>query len=163
MKTIIPVIIIAFIAIIAFESCKKLPSVKPGNKLLSDTSTTLISNTKLVGNWTIVTDSLSYQTDTVYRGTPADHYIFTTYGNLYIRSGFNNEIDTAVYTIKGDTLSWQYSYASLFGKGGKTNGYNLGFIISAVTAHSLILTQGGFITGTAQYGGRRYERITFKK
>src|SRR3954470_13660214 len=102
MKNLLLLCAIAFIAI-GFSSCS-LDNVNPQQPNVpitgkSDTSTTLIANTSLVGTWNIVTDTVSYLTNSMYHGTPTDHYIFTKYGNLYINNGFNSQIDTAVYTI----------------------------------------------------------------
>jgi hypothetical protein len=160
MKRIIFITIPALILIGLF-SCKKINGVKPGNSNTSkpDTSTTLISNTELVGNWNVVTDSISFLADTMYYGTPADHYIFTKYANMYIKSTLNNFTDTAVYTIANvNELTWINSYGSIAGsivRGPSSNGT---FIITSLTAHSLVLTQNFISTE-----GPRFEVITFKK
>jgi len=95
----------------------------------------------------------------MYYGTPADHYIFTKYANMYIKSALYNYTDTGVYTIADvNELTWVNSYSSEAGsvvRGLTSDGT---FIITSLTAHSLVLTQNAFTPD-----GPRFEVITFKK
>ncbi len=152
--------IFAFISV-GLISCLKTNEVRPAASVTakSDTSTTLATNTSLVGNWNIVTDTISFEADTMYHGTPSDHYIFTKYANLYIKSAFNNYTDTAVYSISGtDTLQWINSYWSEAGSVIRGTSSVGAYTITSVSLHSLILTQNGITPE-----GRRYEQITLKK
>ena len=119
--------------IIVFSGCKQ-NNVSPQKKTTStsktsdtsrvlntsDTSTTLIANTSLVGTWNVVTDTVSFRADTMYLGKPGDHYTFTQYGNLYASKTLNSFVDTGVYKISHDTVSWVSSY--LAQGGGYTRG-----------------------------------------
>ena len=117
----------------------------------SDTSTTLISNTELVGTWNVITDTVDEYGGTpntfpgvMYHGTPADHYIFTKYGNVYIKTGFQVKVDTGIYTISGtDSLNWVNYYLDFGGGGTRSITYQKGYIITALAADSLVLTQSG--------------------
>src|SRR5438445_1036603 len=108
---------LSFITIIstAIFSCSK-NDVIPYTPSKLDTSTTLITNTKLVGNWNIVTDTISYGGNNVmYHGVATDYYKFTRYGNLYVNEGLDKYIDTAVYGITTTTnqVVWVNNYISL--------------------------------------------------
>jgi hypothetical protein len=151
-----------------FTACQ-LDNVNPQTSMTtttptkSDTSVTLISNTTLVGNWNIVTDTIkdvSASQTVVYKGTPADHYIFTKYGNLYINSGYQNYVDTAVYTIGPNSkVEWANSYISVNGVSSRAPSSSGAFVIASVTTHSLVLTQDAITAN----GDERYESITFTK
>ena len=119
-----------------------------------------------MGTWNVITDTVDADGATLntfpgvmYHGTPADHYIFTKYGNLYIKTGFQVFVDTGIYTISGtDTLNWVNYYLDFGGGGARSITYQKGYIITALGADSLVLTQSG------QDGTQiRYEQITFKK
>src|SRR6202000_1637637 len=91
---------------------------KPTTNTKADTSKTLISDLRLVGNWNIITDTISYQgNNTKYHGVAADHYIFTKYGNLFINEGLESFVDTAVYAIASiqNSVSWVNTYVSVNG------------------------------------------------
>jgi hypothetical protein len=151
-----------------FTACK-LDNINPQTSTTnttptkSDTSATVISNTILVGNWNIVTDTIkdvSTSQTVVYKGTAADHYNFTKHGNLYINSGYQNYVDTAVYAITANNrVGWVNSYISVNGVSSRAPSSSGTFIITSLTAHSLVLTQDAFVTG----GDERYESITFSK
>src|SRR5471030_2509719 len=104
MKSVILLCVVTLMAC-GMAGCSKFvdgtnpPPTQTGGTTSSDTSKTLIANTSLVGNWNIVTDTVSFVSNAMYKGTAGDHYIFTKYGNLYINSGFNQQVDTAVYSI----------------------------------------------------------------
>jgi hypothetical protein len=176
MKNLNSIILLVLVAG-GLNSCTKSDQVKPKNQntsksdtgktivsdtsktFVTDTSTTLVSNMELVGNWNIVADTVSSTNNFIYYGKPADHYIFTKYGNLFINSHFENYVDTAVYTISAENqLKWINSYFSDDGivvKGPSAVG---AFTITTLTAHSLVLTQNEITPE-----GIRYEMITFKK
>jgi len=79
----------------------------------SDTSTSLVANTALVGFWYIVTDTISSNGGQMYQGVHTDHFIFTRYGNLYIHNGLNQQVDTAIYIFSPpDQVQWTYTYYS---------------------------------------------------
>jgi hypothetical protein len=165
MKHIIFIIIPAFILVGSF-SCKKGNGIKPGNSNTSklDTSTTLISNTELVGNWNLVTDTVSIEYGgrlAMYHGIPSDHYVFTKYANLYVNSGLNAFIDTGIYTISNSNqLGWESLYGGVLGHYGKDEGaYIGGYVVTSVTAHSLVLTSNT----VNSLAGNRYEQIILKK
>ncbi len=151
MKSTVTVILLAIIAA-GLTSCLKPNEVQPVKPVVakSDTSTTLATNISLVGNWNIVTDTVYLEGSPIYPGgsamyygTPADHYIFTKYANLYIKSAFNNYTDTAVYSISGtDTLQWVNSYWSQGGAAIKGRSEKGAYTITSISLHSLILTQG---------------------
>jgi phage gp45-like len=153
------------IALIAFEisSCS-LDNVNPQQPNVpitgkSDTSTTLITNTSLVGTWNIVTDTVAYNGNFMYHGTSGDHYIFTKYGNLYINNGFNAQVDTAVYTIYADnTVKWTTSYwktNDVFSRQPLTVGP---YKVSDLTSTTLTLTED-VKSNSSSY----YEQIKFLK
>jgi hypothetical protein len=145
-----------------FSSCQ-VNNISPQQSIVikNDTSTTLIQNIALVGYWNIVTDTISYQGNNVmYHGTAADHYIFTKYGNLYIKEGLDNLIDTAIYNINSLTYStsWVNSYLSVNGVISTTASSSAPFAITSVDTASMVLTSN-YSTGS----GQRYEQLTFKK
>ncbi|MFI5160985.1 MAG: hypothetical protein ACHQHN_06885 [Sphingobacteriales bacterium] len=155
-------VVVLFIA--GFSSCK-LDTMKP-TKITSgplDTNFTLITDTTLVGKWTIVTDSISYQgTNTMYKGTASDHYTFTKWGNLFINEGLNSLVDTAVYNISIENsqsgVSWINSYISVNGNATREQSVSSLYAITSVSTTSLILTAN---IQTIQ--GPRYEQIKLKK
>jgi hypothetical protein len=129
----------------------------------ADTNFTLITDTTLVGKWTIVSDTISYLgTNTMYHGTPSDHYYFTKWGNLFINEGLNNLVDTAVYAISisnsQSIVSWTNSYISVNGNVSRVQSSSSPYGITSVNTTSLVLTSN---IQTIQ--GPRYEQITFKK
>src|ERR1700759_1795733 len=94
---------LAAIVALIITSCSK-SNVKPPTNTKADTSNTLITDIRLVGNWNILTDTISFQgVNTMYHGVAADHYIFTKYGNLYINEGLESFIDTGVYSVASIT------------------------------------------------------------
>jgi hypothetical protein len=159
MKYIYLLPLVAIVALI-ITSCSK-SNVKPTTSTKVDTSKTLIEDIRLVGNWNILTDTISYQgSNIMYHGVAADHYIFTKYGNLYINEGLENFVDTAVYSIASITnsVSWINTYVSVNGVFTTTQSISLPYSITSVDTTSLVLTSNA---STAQ--GLRYEQITFKK
>lgn len=165
MKSIILLCLVTLIAC-CVVSCSKFvdganpPPTQTGGTTSSDTSKTLIGNTSLVGNWNIVTDTVSFVSDAMYKGTASDHYIFTKYGNLYINSGFNQQVDTAVYSIStsANKVQWTNSYWSVNGVYSRSPTSVGAYVISNLTSTTLVLTQSA-----ATPEGYRYEQITFKK
>jgi hypothetical protein len=161
MKTITLFSIIAFL-ITGFSACKQ-NNVDPQKKINStlsplDTSTTLITNTSLLGTWNVITDSVSFRVDTMYHGKDGDSYIFTKYGNIYAKCAFNQFIDTGVYTISQDTMRWVSLYVTEAGSIIRSPVMTAPYVISNLTATSLVLTQYD-----ESPDGLRYEKITFKK
>jgi hypothetical protein len=157
-------IVLLFVLIITGFSACKVDNINPPIKTKTtavakaDTSTTLYSNLALVGKWNIVTDTVSFLANGMYHGTAADHFIFTKYGNLYVNSGFNKQIDTAVYTITDNKLQWENSFWSVNGRfsySATSQGY---YTISNLTPTTLVLTQA-----LNSPDGFRYEQITFVK
>src|SRR5689334_1591631 len=103
---------ISFIALacVALYSCGK-SAVAPTVIPRADTSTTLIGDTRLVGNWAIVLDSVFYANNSiVYHGVAGDHFKFTKYGNLYISERNGNFIDTAIYAVTTVQVGWINTY-----------------------------------------------------
>jgi hypothetical protein len=152
----------AVLLLIVFSACEK-SNLGPQKKTTStlsqgDTSTMLITNTSLVGTWNVVTDTISFNAYIMYHGKPGDHYTFTKYGNLYASKTLNGFIDTGVYKISHDTVSWVSSYVA---EGG---GYIKGpvstppYVVSSLTTTSLILTSN-MITPDGIY----YEQIRLSK
>jgi hypothetical protein len=151
---------LAAIVALIITSCSK-SSVKPTTTTKVDTSKTLIADLRLVGNWNILTDTISYQgNNTMYHGVAADHYIFTKYGNLYINEGLESFVDTAVYSVASITnsVSWTNNYISVNGVSTTTQSISLPYVITSVDSTSLVLTSNA---STSQ--GPRYEQLTFKK
>lgn len=154
----------ALIVTISVSSCVKntiTPTDNNNYSTRADTSTTLIGNTALVGNWNIVSDTISYNgTNTMYHGVATDHYIFSKYGNLYINEGLNHYVDTAVYAINslGDQVAWQNLYISVNGVSSRATSYTGPYTITSLDTASLVLT------GNVQSAsGTLYEKIIFKK
>jgi hypothetical protein len=151
---------LAAIVALIITSCSK-SSVKPTTTTKVDTSKTLISDLRLVGNWNILTDTISYLgNNTKYHGVAADHYIFTKYGNLFINEGLENFVDTAVYSVASITnsVNWINNYVSVNGVSTTTQSISLPYVITSVDSVSLVLTSNA---STSQ--GPRYEQLTFKK
>ena len=151
---------LAAIVALIITSCSK-SNIKPTNNTKADTSKTLIEDIRLVGNWNILTDTISYQgSNIMYHGVATDHFIFTKYANLYINEGLENLVDTGVYSIASipNTVSWINTYTSINGTFTTTQSSSLPYVITKVDTASLILTS---IATTAQEP--RYEQITFKK
>jgi len=161
-------ILLAGIFALCIFACKRPNAVKPthANGPKSDTSTTLIANTELVGDWNVVTDTMHRDSvpwlkggSIMYYGTAKDHFIFTKYANLYVNIALNGWIDTAIYDISGsDTLRWINSYlkqgvATIIGPSSQG-----AFKIISITPHSLIIRTSGISPD-----GYEYQQITFKK
>lgn len=148
------------IVTISLSSCSK-SKVTPTNPSRSDTSTSLINNTALVGNWNIVTDTIAYNgTNTMYHGVATDHYIFTKYGNLYINEAQYNYVDTAIYNINSLSYSvgWVNSYISVNGVSSRIASSSAPYTITSLDTASLVLT-----SSIQSANGPRYEQIVFKK
>ncbi|WP_426671622.1 hypothetical protein ACPPVU_10325 [Mucilaginibacter sp. McL0603] len=159
MKYIYLLPLVAIVALI-ITSCSK-SNVKPTTSTKADTSNTLTADIRLVGNWNILTDTINFQGNgTIYHGVATDHFIFTKYGNLYIKEGLANLIDTAVYSVASITnsVSWINTYISVNGAFSTIHSQSLPYVITKLDTASLILTSNA---STAQ--GPRYEQITFKK
>ncbi len=160
----ISIAVVILMLIAGFAACK-LDTIKP-TKITngkSDTNFTLITDTTLVGRWTIVTDSISYLgTSTMYHGTSSDHYYFTKWGNLYINEGLNSLVDTAVYSISiahsQTQVSWANSYISVNGVSSREQSFSSLYNITSVNSTSLVLTSD---IQTIQ--GPRYQQIRFTK
>jgi hypothetical protein len=151
---------LAAIVALIITSCSK-SSVKPTTITKVDTSKTLISDLRLVGNWNILIDTISYMGNkTEYHGVAADHYIFTKYGNLFINEGLESFVDTAVYSVASITnsVSWINNYVSVNGVSTTTQSISLPYVITSVDSVSLVLTSNAT---TSQ--GPRYEQLIFKK
>jgi hypothetical protein len=151
---------LAAIVALIITSCSK-SSVKPSTTTKVDTSKTLIVDLRLVGNWNILTDTISYMgNNTKYHGVAADHYIFTKYGNLFINEGLENFVDTAVYSVTSltNSVSWINNYVGVNGVSTTTQSVSLPYVITSVDSVSLVLTSNAT---TSQ--GPRYEQLTFKK
>jgi hypothetical protein len=160
MKTLYPIALIAVISI-SISSCLKNSDIVPFTPTRQDTNKTLITNTKLVGNWKIVTDTISFGGSSVmYHGIATDYYKFTKYGNLYINEGLNKLIDTAIYGITTTTnqVNWVNNYTSVNGVVSINQSLSPPFVITKVDSANLILTSS--VSTTA---GPRYEQIVFKK
>ncbi len=141
-------------------SCSKT-SVPPSTLGKVDTSKTLISDTRLVGNWAIVTDTISLAGNNVkYVGSAGDYYKFTKYGNLYIQEALDHLVDTAVYAISSTTnqVGWENLFISINGSSTTQTSITPSFVITHVDSVKLVLTQNASTTA-----GPRYEQITFKK
>ncbi|MBV8391384.1 MAG: hypothetical protein JO080_16380 [Mucilaginibacter sp.] len=157
MKIIYKVLFILLIGNTLF-SCSK-SDVKPVVIPNADTSKTLIADTKLVGNWAIVKDSVFFNNNsTVYTGVSGDHYKFTKYGNLYISQFSGNLLDTAIYTVSGFQVGWLNLKISSNGLVSAVQTTTPAFNIMKLDTANLVLQQ------TAQVsGGAHFEQITFKK
>ncbi|HVV56581.1 MAG TPA: hypothetical protein VHC47_14705 [Mucilaginibacter sp.] len=141
-------------------SCSKGNDIPTEVSPKLDTSSTLISNTELVGKWNILTDSLSFQgNNTMYHGTSADHYIFTKYGNMYVKENFGGSvIDTAIYGISSsNVLNWLNIYTNVNGVASTSPTNSPPFSI-VLDADSLTLT-----SNVSTSTGQRYEQIKFIK
>jgi hypothetical protein len=159
MKYIYTTSLLAIISI-ALSSCSKT-KITPSTLGKVDTSTTLISDIRLVGNWAIVTDTISLAGNNVkYVGSGGDYYKFTKYGNLYIQEALDHLVDTAVYAISSTTnqVGWENLYTSINGSSTTQASVSPPFVITHVDSVKLVLTQNAQTTA-----GPRYEQITFKK
>jgi hypothetical protein len=159
MKYIYTTTLIAIISI-ALLSCSKT-KVTPSNPTKVDTSKTLINDIRLVGNWNIVTDTISLAGNNVkYIGSGGDYYKFTKYGNLYIQEALDHLVDTAIYAISSATnqVAWQNNFISINGSSTTQASGTPAFVITHVDSVKLVLTQNAQTTA-----GPRYEQITFKK
>jgi len=162
MKNVFLLCAIALIAV-GFSACSldNINPDQPGVPITgkSDTSTTVIANTSLVGTWNIVTDTVSYQGNFMYHGTAGDQYIFTKYGNLYINNGFNAQVDTAVYTIYSDnTVKYTTSYWKANNTASRVPLTVGPYKISDLTSNTLTLTEDIKSNSTTYY-----EQIKFTK
>ena len=151
---------VSFIVLISagLFSCSK-SDVKPTPIPRADTSSTLIGDTRLVGNWAVVKDSVYYNGgSSVYLGVAGDHYKFTKYGNLYISLQNRAFIDTAIYTVSTVQVGWINTYTESNGLITTYHTTTPPYNIASLDATNLVLSQ------TAQAnGGQRFEQITFKK
>lgn len=151
---------VSFIAVIGamLYSCGKsdvTPTVIPR----ADTSSSLIGDTRLVGNWAVVKDSVFYNSSgSVYIGGAGDHYKFTKYGNLYISMQNKTFIDTAIYSVTTTQVGWVNTYLELNGL--VTTGHTTTppYNIASLDTANLVLSQT-----TQASAGQRFEQITFKK
>jgi hypothetical protein len=157
MKTISKVSFIALICAALF-SCSKsdvTPTVIPR----ADTSSNLIGDTRLVGTWAIVTDSVFYNNNSsVYHGVAGDHYKFTKYGNLYISQQNKTFIDTAIYAVTTTQVGWINTYTESNGLIITVHTTTPPLNIVKLDTANLVLSQ----TFQAS-GGQHFEQITFKK
>src|ERR1700744_2547157 len=144
MKSLYLIAIVTVFAI-TMVSCSKT-KVTPSTPSKVDTSKTLISDIRLVGNWNIVTDTISFQGNNImYHGIPTDHYKFTKYGNLYIKQGLGSLIDTAIYGISSITnqVAWVNQFVSVNGVSTTTASSSLSYSITSLDSVKLVLTQNG--------------------
>lgn len=151
---------VSFIALIsaALHSCGK-SDVKPTVIPRADTSNSLIGDTRLVGNWAIVKDSVFYNgSSAVYIGAAGDHYKFTKYGNLYISVQNKTFIDTAIYTVTTTQVGWVNTYIESNGLITTVHTTTPPYNIASLDTAKLVLSQ----TSQAS-AGQRFEQITFKK
>lgn len=151
---------ISFIALVCATlfSCGK-SDVTPNVIPRADTSSNLIGDTRLVGNWAIVEDSVFYNNSSfVYHGIAGDHYKFTKYGNLYISQQNKTFIDTAIYTVTTVQVGWVNTYIESNGLITTFHTTTPPFNIVKLDTASLILSQT-----TQASAGQRFEQITFKK
>jgi hypothetical protein len=157
MKIIYKVSFVALISIALF-SCGK-SDVRPTVIPKADTSSTLIGDTRLVGTWAVVKDSVFVNNaPTVYLGVAGDHYKFTKYGNLYISLQNKTFIDTAIYTVTTTQVGWINTYIESNGLITTYHTTTPPYNIASLDTANLVLSQ------TAQAnGGQRFEQITFKK
>lgn len=159
MKVIYSFSVIAVISAAVF-SCSKT-KVTPSTLGKVDTSKALVSDIRLVGNWDIVTDTISFNGNNImYHGSGGDYYKFTKYGNLFIAEALENLVDTAVYGVSSTTnqVAWTNLYTSINGSSTTQSSITPPYSITSVDTAKLILTQN---TQTA--AGPRYEQIIFKK
>lgn len=160
MKIIYTMALIAVVGTAMF-SCSKnevIPYVPPSK---TDTSTALIPNTTLVGNWNILTDTISFNgSNVMYHGTATDYYRFTKFGNLFINEGLNTYIDTALYGIEtsSNQVDWLNNYLSINGVVSRNPTVSPSYTITAVDTAKLILT-----SNVSTSLGQRYEQLVFKK
>jgi len=151
---------VSFIALIsaALFSCGK-SDVQPTVIPRADTSSTLIGDTRLVGNWAVVKDSVFYNSGSaVYIGVAGDHYKFTKYGNLYISLQNRTFIDTAIYTVTTTQVGWVNTYLESNGLISVVHTTTPAYNIASLDTANLVLSQT-----TQASGGQRFEQITFKK
>jgi len=145
---------------ITIVSCGKT-KITPSTLGKVDTSTTLIGDIRLVGNWSIVTDTISLAGNNVkYVGSAGDYYKFTKYGNLYIQEALDHLVDTAVYAISSTTnqVGWANIFTSINGSSTTQVSVSPAFVITHVDSVKMVLTQNAQTSA-----GPRYEQITFKK
>jgi hypothetical protein len=153
---------ISFIACIgaALFSCSK-SKVNPVKSSHVDTSKTLVADKRLVGNWAIVTDTISINgSGIMYHGSAGDYYKFTNYGNLYIAESLQNLVDTAIYTISSisNQVGWTNLYTRVNGVTTTLATTNGPLTIVTLDTANLVLTQNA-----QNSNGTQYEKITFKK
>jgi hypothetical protein len=159
MKIIYKISFIAFIGAAIF-SCSK-SKVTPVTIGKVDTSKTRINDTQLVGNWAIVSDTISIgNSNVMFHGGSNDYYKFTEYGNLYISETYGLLVDTAIYGIQSGTnqVGWVNIYTRVNGVSTNTTTTTPPFTILNVDSANLVLQQNA---QTSQ--GMRYEKLTFKK
>jgi len=159
MKIIYKISLVAFIGAALF-SCSK-SKVTPVKTSHVDTSKTLIADKRLVGNWAIVTDTISINgSGILYHGSAGDYYKFTNYGNLYIAEGLQNLVDTAVYTISSisNQVGWTNLYTRVNGVTTTLTTTTGPLTIVTLDTANLVLSQSAQTSG-----GMQYQKITFKK
>jgi len=117
----------------------------------------------ITGDWSVVMDTTwssgigpnGTPSSHKYIGVPSDYYNFTAKGKLYVKEG-TEKLDTADYTISGDTLKLTYNYLY---EGGVTIQGAIGrYIITTLNNRNLVLTQD-FVTP----GGIIDETIVLKR
>lgn len=153
MKNIIPASLILIIAL-ALYSCGKGSDNTP---------------VTILGNWSIVSDS-TYNTGigaygppstSKYTGTAADHYNFTSGGNLTIHEG-DIMAGTATYTITNDTITklkrLNIKFSSLTYDGSTVSNASKSFDIKSLDSHNMIL-----YSALLSPGGAFYETVILKK
>lgn len=159
MKIIYSILLMVFTAL-AIASCSKTNNTVPQTTKV-DTSKNLTSDMSLVGNWSIVTDTIAFAGKNVmYHGSTNDYYKFTKYGNLYISETLDNLVDTAIYSISpiNNQVGWLNLYTSINGLSTTSQSVTPPFVITHVDSAKLVLTQNASTSS-----GARYEQITFKK
>ena len=107
----------------------------------------------LVSNWTLVNDSTTIQfwglwqgrpdTGINYAGAIGDHYNFMQNGQVYIKEG--TTLDTGTYTT-GANNKIVIKFKYLNGQGNPPDGWTEDFTVSTLTAHTLTLTGGIFVS-----------------
>jgi len=157
MNIIYKALLIFLIGSILF-SCGKSAVTPTTTYTHADTSTTLIGDTRLVGNWAIVKDSVSYNgNSTVYHGVAGDYYKFTKYGNLYISEGANF-IDTAIYGVSSTQVAWINLYLKVSGVVSTVKTQIPPLSIDKLDTANLVLSQSQEASD-----GLHFEQTTFKK
>jgi len=153
MKNLIPASLALIIAL-ALYSCGKGSDNTPVN---------------IIGNWSIVSDS-TYNTGigpygppstSKFIGTAADHYDFTSGGNLTIHEG-DIMTGTATYTITNDTITklkrLNIKFSALDEGGSTISDASKSFDIKSLDSHNMVL-----YSSLLSPGGAFYETVVLKK